>query len=233
MAAPPTTPPTVAKSVAGAETVAGTSYAGSLDLNASGRQLPLAWLVAGVTRLSVQAVLSSGSWGTATVAIRGSVDGTTWTSIVTLTGVGFSDSVIVEQYQFVQLEVTLVESAAGVASFSGYGFAPPFDRRDISVLGILDAYDALGNQTVDGTDVTVNIDTERVNTDTAMLALSSDELTLNLDGPSPLLDVEYRCTIGTTGSGDFSFEVYLEQAPAATGVFAEIAGTRLASGKGT
>ena len=98
--------------------------------------------------------------------------------------------------------------------------------------GLFDAYDAVGGQAVTGSAVTVNIDTTRTTSSSAVFVLSSDQLTVNLTGGG-LADISYRATLGNTGSDDFSFDIYLEQAPASTGVFAEVTGSRLKGGKGT
>ena len=47
------------------------------------------------------------------------------------------------------------------------------------------------------------------------------------------IDLSYRATLGTAGSGDYRFDLYVEHAPASTGVFAEVAGSRVSGGKGT
>ena len=98
--------------------------------------------------------------------------------------------------------------------------------------GVFDAYDSTGAQTINGSASTVNINTTRTNTDTGLFGLASDVLTLTLqDGGT--IDLSYRATLGTTGSGDYGFDLYVEHAPASTGVFAEVAGSRVSAGKGT
>ncbi len=95
-----------------------------------------------------------------------------------------------------------------------------------------DAYDGTGGQTINGSAATANIDTTRTNTDTGLFGLSSDELTLTLQGGGTI-DLSYRATLGSTGSGDFGFDLYVEYAPVSTGTFAEVAGSRVSGGKGT
>ncbi len=89
---------------------------------------------------------------------------------------------------------------------------------------LFDAYDGAGGQTINGTAATVNIDTTRTNSDSAVFALAADVVTLTGDGTAI---IDYRVTIGTTGSGDYQFEVWLEQNSS------EIAGSRVRAGKGT
>ncbi len=98
--------------------------------------------------------------------------------------------------------------------------------------GLYDAYDAAGGQAVNGSASTVNIDTQRTSSSSTMFVLSGDELTVNLAGGG-IANIDYRCTLGNTGSDDFGFDVFLEQAPASTGVFAEVTGSRIKGGKGT
>ena len=98
--------------------------------------------------------------------------------------------------------------------------------------GLYDAYDSTGAQTINGTAATVNINTERTNSDSGMFSLASDVLTVSLIGGGTI-DLSYRSVIGNTGSGDFGWELFVEQAPASTGVFAEVTGTRIPAGKGT
>ncbi len=98
--------------------------------------------------------------------------------------------------------------------------------------GPFDAYDGTGGQTVNGSASTVNIDTTRLNGNSTIFGLSSDVLTITqVNGGN--LDISYRVTLGNTGTGDYGFDVYLEHAPASTGVFAEVAGSRVSGGKGT
>ncbi len=98
--------------------------------------------------------------------------------------------------------------------------------------GLFDAYDGSGAQTINGSASTVNIDTTRTNTDTGLFALAADVLTVTLQGGGTI-DLSYRATLGTAGSGDYQFDLYVEHAPASTGVFAEVAGSRVSGGKGT
>ena len=91
---------------------------------------------------------------------------------------------------------------------------------------LFDAYDGTGGQTINGTAATVNIDTTRTNTDSNVFAIASDVVTVTQTGDGTAI-IDYRVTIGTTGSGDFQFEVWLEQNDT------EIAGSRVRAGKGT
>ena len=91
---------------------------------------------------------------------------------------------------------------------------------------LVDAYDGTGGQTINGTAATVNIDTTRTNTDSNVFAIASDVVTVTQSGDGTAI-IDYRVTIGTTGSGDFQFEVWLEQNNS------EIAGSRVRAGKGT
>ena len=91
---------------------------------------------------------------------------------------------------------------------------------------LFDAYDGAGGVTVNASAATVNIDTTRTNTDTDVFAISSDVVTLTqASGGTAIID--YRVTLGTVGSGDFQFEVWLELNSS------EIAGSRVRAGKGT
>ena len=98
--------------------------------------------------------------------------------------------------------------------------------------GLYDAYDSTGAQTINGSAATVNINTERTNSDSSMFSLASDVLTVSLIGGGTI-DMSYRSTIGNTGTDDFGWELFVEQAPASTGVFAEVTGSRVSAGKGT
>ena len=91
---------------------------------------------------------------------------------------------------------------------------------------LFDAYDGTGGQTINGSAATVNIDTTRTNTDSNVFAIASDVVTVTQSGDGTAI-IDYRVTIGTTGSGDFQFEVWLEQNNS------EIAGSRVRAGKGT
>lgn len=139
MAVPPTVIATVASPVPAGERLVATTFGGGVNLNTLNDTMDNAWHVAGVTRLSVEATVASGTWRTAQVLVRGSIDGTNWTTIATLTAVGFSPGLDVEDYQFVQVEVSVVEGAAGVADFASYGFTPPFEdaatgTTDVAIL---------------------------------------------------------------------------------------------------
>lgn len=89
-----------------------------------------------------------------------------------------------------------------------------------------DAYDSTGGQTVAGTAVTVNLDTVRHNTDSAVFSFASDVLTITLAVKSMVI-IDYRDTLGTLGTGDFQFETWPELDSS------EIAASRARSGKGT
>ena len=52
--------------------------------------------------------------------VRGSIDNETWTLIATLTGVGLTKGLDITDYIYVQITVSVVEGAAGVARFYGY-----------------------------------------------------------------------------------------------------------------
>lgn len=128
MVAPPTIIESQAQVIPTGESLSATTYGGTVDLNSLNDAIASAWFVAAVTRLSVEALLVSGTWVTANVIIEGGVDGATWTTIATLTGVGFSAALDVEDYVFVRARTSIVEGGAGVAQFASYGFTPPFDR---------------------------------------------------------------------------------------------------------
>ena len=95
-----------------------------------------------------------------------------------------------------------------------------------------DSYDAIGQQTVNGTPITVNIGTQRTNSNTDVFDFTANVLTVTKSSGGSV-DLSYRATVGNTGADDFAFDVYLERAPASTGIFAEVPGTRIKSGKGT
>ena len=71
---------------------------------------------------------------------------------------------------------------------------------------------------------TGKLDTTRATTDSTVFALASDVGTLTGSGTAI---IDYRATLGTTGTGDFQFEVWLELNSS------EIAGSRVRAGKGT
>ena len=98
------------------------------------------------------------------------------------------------------------------------------ELADRATRKLFDAYDGTGGQIVNASALTVNIDTTRTNTDSTVFALAADVVTLSGNGTAI---IDYRVTIGTTGSGDFQFEVWLEQNNS------EIAGSRVRAGKGT
>ena len=98
--------------------------------------------------------------------------------------------------------------------------------------GPYDASHSTGAQTINRSAATVNTNTERTNSDSSMFSLASDVLTVSLIGGGTI-DLSYRSTIGNTGSDDFGFDVFVEQAPASTGTFAEVTGSRIKAGKGT
>ncbi len=97
---------------------------------------------------------------------------------------------------------------------------------------LFSAYDSTGGQTVNGTDVTLNLDTVVTNTDAAVVDLTSDVVTLTQGGGGHFSAVGH-VTIGNTGGDDFGFDFFCELAPAATGIYAEIQGSRVSGGKGT
>ena len=99
----------------------------------------------------------------------------------------------------------------------------PFPPPDL-IHGRISAYDSSGGQTVVGTPVVLNLDTEIENTDPNLMTLAADVLTVN--GEFSAI-VDYHGTLGTTGVGDFEFDVWL----AVNG--AEVLGSRVKSGKGT
>lgn len=98
------------------------------------------------------------------------------------------------------------------------------ELADRATRKFFDAYDGAGGQAINASATTVNIDTTRTNTDSTVFALASDVVTLTGSGTAI---IDYRSTLGTTGSGDFQFEVWLELNSS------EIAGSRVRAGKGT
>lgn len=100
---------------------------GSLDLDDTATELAQKWSVANSTRLTVRSVLKTGTWGTAEVLVRGGIDGTSWTTIKKLTGVGPSPALDVAPYSFVDIKVSVAEGSTGTAEFHGFGYSPPFD----------------------------------------------------------------------------------------------------------
>ena len=97
--------------------------------------------------------------------------------------------------------------------------------------GLYDAYDAVGGQTVNGSASTVNIDTERTKSSATVFVISGDERTVNLTGGG-FIDFSWQVTIGKTGSGDFRFDIFPEQAPSSTGLLCEVTGPRGGGGEG-
>lgn len=105
----------------------------SVNLNSSNAEMAQSWHVEESNRLTIQATLQTGTWGTATALVRGSIDNTTWTLIETLTGIGLFKGIDITDYRFIQVRVGTLEGAAGVGRFYGYGkvVLSPFDVTDI------------------------------------------------------------------------------------------------------
>ncbi len=93
----------------------------TLNLNSSTAELSNPWHVEESNRLTVQANLDSGAWAKAEVEVRGSIDNANWTVLKKLTGIGFTKDIEITDYTFIQIRVSKVEGAAGVARFYGYG----------------------------------------------------------------------------------------------------------------
>ncbi len=104
----------------------------TINLNSASAEMAEVWLVDESNRLTVQASKDSGTWNTAEVEVRGSIDNSNWTVIKTLTAVGMYKGLNVEDYIFVQIVDTVLEGGAGVARFKGYGKAvlSPFEVTD-------------------------------------------------------------------------------------------------------
>ena len=96
---------------------------------------------------------------------------------------------------------------------------------------LFDAYDNAGALPVAGSFVTINL-IERTSTETALFGLSSDILTLNQSGGGTV-DISYRATLATTGTGDYGFDVHLARSTDGGSTFTNIPGTLLKGGKGT
>jgi cyclophilin family peptidyl-prolyl cis-trans isomerase len=89
---------------------------------------------------------------------------------------------------------------------------------------LVEILDAAGGQTIAGTAATVTMATTRTNTNTSEFAIASSEITLTTAG---LTQIQGEVTLGTTGSGDYEFGIWLELDGS------EIAGTRRYAGKAT
>lgn len=89
---------------------------------------------------------------------------------------------------------------------------------------IIEHVDAAGGATVNGSASTVALATERTITDSRYFTYSAGEITVNRDGRAR---IRADVTLGTTGSGDYEYAVWLEKDSS------EIAGTRRYAGKGT
>lgn len=105
----------------------------TVNLNSSNAEMAGSWIVEESNRLTIEAIIDSGTWGTATALVRGSIDNTTWTLIQTLTGIGLFKGIDVTDYRFIQIRVGTLEGAAGVGRFHGYGkvVLSPFDVTDV------------------------------------------------------------------------------------------------------
>ena len=118
----------------------------TVDLNSTDAEMANKWHVDESNRLTIQAVLDSGTWNTAEVQVRGSIDNATWTVIQTLTGVGLYKGIDVTDYRFIQIRVSTLEGSAGVGRFFGYGkvVLSPFDVTDVKT----SAYTAKAGESV-------------------------------------------------------------------------------------
>jgi len=81
------------------------------------------WFIAGSNRLTLQAELLTGTWGTAQVRVECSVSGNTWDLIEKFTAVGTLRSLDVGGYTMARARVAVVGGGTGTAIFSPYSFA--------------------------------------------------------------------------------------------------------------
>ena len=127
----------IAPAILGAQTV---------DLNTSNAEMAGSWIVEQSNRLTIEAIIDSGTWGTATALVRGSIDNATWTLIQTLTGVGLYKGIDVTDYRYIQIRVGTLEGGTGVGRFHGYGkvVLSPFDVTDVKT----SAYTAKAGESV-------------------------------------------------------------------------------------
>ena len=118
----------------------------TVDLNTSNAEMANPWHVDESNRLTIEAILQSGTWNTATALVRGSIDNATWTLIQTLTGVGLFKGIDITDYRFIQIRVGTLEGGTGVARFHGYGkvVLSPFDVTDVKT----SAYTAKAGESV-------------------------------------------------------------------------------------
>ena len=118
----------------------------TVDLNVLNAEMANKWHVDESNRLTIQAVLDDGSWNTAEVEVRGSIDNATWTVIETLKGVGLYKGIDVTDYRYIQIVDSVVEGSTGVARFFGYGkvVLSPFDVTDVKT----SAYTARAGESV-------------------------------------------------------------------------------------
>jgi hypothetical protein len=122
--------------------MSGTQIAGaSVDLNGSvGDWLERALDVQLVQRLHIEALLDSGTWGTAVVEVLKSGTGAAYYSFtppLTFAAASRVIDVDVHDAAFIQLELDTAEGAAGVASFQFYG-----DGYDAYRSGALETIDS-------------------------------------------------------------------------------------------
>ncbi len=143
-----------------------------LNLNTLAAKISPAWDVRSVNRVSVEAFLISGSWGTANVILRGSVDGRNWTTITTLTGAGYTPSVDVDQYAYLIAETSIVEGSAATASFKGYGYV----TSEISLAAHATSHESGGADTINHDSLTGFVANEHRN---VISAIKESEETLN------------------------------------------------------
>lgn len=101
----------------------------AVDLNASGITPDQTFDVSQVDRVSIRG--SAGTWTTAQVTLKRSVDKTNWGALspsVVLTAAGSSYDIDVSGARFLALDVTTPEGGASTGTFDVYGFRRPARR---------------------------------------------------------------------------------------------------------
>ena len=116
------------KNVADSTTSASQFESSGFNLNAS-TVLGDKWNVREHNRIIVSAKKITGTWATAQVQVLGYVHphDVSPTVLATLTAEGKTSVLEIEEYQYIDLSVSVVEGATGTANFRGHGYFRPFE----------------------------------------------------------------------------------------------------------
>jgi len=95
----------------------------SLNINSASATLTAPWVMIGFTALRIQAVLNSGSWGSAELEVLHSLDATNWTVVPSSTVIDaeeMTDIIYLPCCMYATVRVKTVAGGAGVANIYGY-----------------------------------------------------------------------------------------------------------------